>query len=330
MSRSARHLHPLLRALLVILAITPLAWAIYAQWSDFQSSVTKLLLSRYLLAQLLLLAILPVWAAPAWVTLRMSVGAFSYLKALGLFFTAQAAKYLPGGVWAVPGRMLAYQTAGVDRVHSIVIVFRELSAFFLGAASIGLLGYVRSVRPTGAVQMIIAAGMLACLLFLFLLHRPWLWRKVAALKALNIAAWEIESKYLSLAWFPLAFAVSGIFWLLLGVPFRHLAISINPAAEALTLIESASTFALAWSAGFVVVFVPAGLGVRESALAVLLSRVMPVGDALGVAVLSRLWWMIAEALWIAFGLLWVSWSPEVSLSQLKRTKGGDLPPDGVI
>jgi uncharacterized membrane protein YbhN (UPF0104 family) len=46
-------------------------------------------------------------------------------------------------------------------------------------------------------------------------------------------------------------------------------------------------FALAWSAGFLAVFAPAGAGVREVVLVALLSPVLGVGAATAVALVSR-------------------------------------------
>ena len=66
--------------------------------------------------------------------------------------------------------------------------------------------------------------------------------------------------------------------------------------------QAASLFALAWSVGFAVVFVPAGMGVRESVLVVLLSQLISSGDAASAALLSRLWWMAIEAIYVMLSI----------------------------
>jgi glycosyltransferase 2 family protein len=57
---------------------------------------------------------------------------------------------------------------------------------------------------------------------------------------------------------------------------------------------AAAAYAAAYAAGFLSLLTPAGLGVREGVLVVALAPVLPAGPALVVALLSRLWMMLAE------------------------------------
>jgi hypothetical protein len=56
--------------------------------------------------------------------------------------------------------------------------------------------------------------------------------------------------------------------------------------------------------GLISFFAPYGLGVRESTLVLLLSAHMPVGLAIAVALLSRLWTVIGDVLSSLLALLW--------------------------
>ena len=78
----------------------------------------------------------------------------------------------------------------------------------------------------------------------------------------------------------------------------------------------ASALVLAWIVGFLAVFAPGGLGVRESVLVLLLEQVMPVGPAVVLTALGRLWWMAGEV-----GLLVIS-TAAVTLSRRSRREGG--------
>ena len=82
-------------------------------------------------------------------------------------------------------------------------------------------------------------------------------------------------------------------WILVGTAFVMLVQAIDP-VPMLQLPFVAASFALAWTVGFLALFAPAGIGVREVALIALLENVMPTGTAVIVAVLSRLWWILAE------------------------------------
>lgn len=67
-----------------------------------------------------------------------------------------------------------------------------------------------------------------------------------------------------------------------------------------TLLLCIGGYAMAWSVGFLVIFVPAGAGVREVILAVVLGGSLAAGEVLVVVILSRLVLTIAD---VALGLL---------------------------
>jgi hypothetical protein len=72
----------------------------------------------------------------------------------------------------------------------------------------------------------------------------------------------------------------------------------------LGLFPATAAFALAWAIGFLVIFVPAGVGVREWTLSALLAAftLLPPGQATLIAVISRLGLIVAELLVLAIGL----------------------------
>ena len=71
------------------------------------------------------------------------------------------------------------------------------------------------------------------------------------------------------------------------------------------VFEATFIFSLSWLAGFVVLIVPSGLGVREFILANLLvsQSTLNVQTATVVAVLSRFFIYLAEIAWLLLGLL---------------------------
>ena len=62
------------------------------------------------------------------------------------------------------------------------------------------------------------------------------------------------------------------------------------------LVTGASSFAAAYVLGYLVVFAPAGLGVREGFLIALLTSTVGVGAATALAAASRLWTTVVEVL----------------------------------
>lgn len=310
------------RLLLVISAMTPLGLAIFKEWLNFRSSIAGLHMGPLLLAQLILILLMPLMGLTAWITLRGLGSRLPLIKVSALFFLSQAPKYLPGGIWAFPGRMVAYQSVGVERKQSVVSVIRETSVVFLGAAMVGGLGLVQGLQLPSEVRLVIGLGVLASVVVISSLQVPWLWRRLSSWKLLQgeylRRYFREEIRQWGFSWLPGALASSVAFWILLGFPFRLLALAIHPDLAALSSVEAASIFTLAWCAGFVIVFVPAGLGIRESALSLLLSGFMPIGEALSLALIARLWWMLGEAVWILTGVLWAAGSGEVSWRKLLR------------
>jgi hypothetical protein len=76
-------------------------------------------------------------------------------------------------------------------------------------------------------------------------------------------------------------------WVPYGLQVWLLAVRLGaPPGRAVVL--SIGGFAFAWSVGFVAVFVPAGVGVREVLLVAVLGTVLSTGDATAIALVSRL------------------------------------------
>jgi hypothetical protein len=73
----------------------------------------------------------------------------------------------------------------------------------------------------------------------------------------------------------------------------------------------ASLFAVSWATGFVVVFAPGGLGVREAVLALRVGGFLSLGHALSRALISRFCRTAAEAVWIVVSrMILLPWQGE--------------------
>jgi hypothetical protein len=316
-----------IRILLISAALLPLGYAIYAEWPAVQAALGEIEWGGYTFALLILIAILILKGTIPWMSLQQLGVNFSVMKSSRIYFFTQIFKYLPGGVWAFPGRMAVYQYLGVARTKSVVSVFREMTAEFLGAALVGLLGVLRGLPISNPVRTAITVGVLASVGVIFLTQTDWFWRTIRSFSLFRSTAIadyiEADSNERSIAWLPRTLILSLTFWLLLGFPVRQMAIAVHPDIEAFSFIDAASMFALAWCAGFVVVLIPAGIGVREGAFAFLLSTVMPVGAALSLALMMRVAWVLTEGIWILLTLIWSSKGTELSLEAFRGGKGID-------
>jgi len=299
----------IMRLGLFLLALAPLVYTVYREWGGLTQALTDINWLLLGLAFLALLISLPLMAGIGWTVLRWFRAGLPLKRVFGIYFVSQLPKYLPGGVWAFPSRVILYQQAGMENRLSIYAVVREVGALFIGAALVGVSGLFNGLALSPALRLAIGGGTLACVIMLLATQIPVFWRWVAEFRWINLKPlmrfMPIDEHYQDLRWFPPALAASLIFWLAMGLPFRWLAIAVNPDAAALTWLQHAAVFALAWCAGFVVLFSPAGLGIRETALSLLLGQWIPIGDALAIALLSRLCWIAAEGLLIGLSLQWI-------------------------
>jgi hypothetical protein len=91
-------------------------------------------------------------------------------------------------------------------------------------------------------------------------------------------------------------------WLAYGAHLWLLTVQLGPAGL-VVLGRATGAFAAAWCAGFLLVVAPAGAGVREGALVLLLGGVLTRPQATVVAVVSRLLFVIGDLGWGAVALL---------------------------
>jgi uncharacterized membrane protein YbhN (UPF0104 family) len=296
----------ILRVALILVAVTPLIFSVVENWADLIEVFTRVSWWRFLISLLILVLVFPLMGILSWIVVRTFKPELGVLLVGRYYFISQIAKYLPGGFWAIPGRALLYVRAGVSQAKAAISVFREISALFIGAAIVAGIGLILGLPISDTLRNIIGVGLIAALLIVLLTQIPIFWGWINKIKWLRPASANLvveDSERVSISWLVPGCGVSIIFWLLLGLPFRTLILSVAPESIEVSWVEAAAIFSLAWSAGFVVLVAPAGLGIRETVLAVLLSSFIPRADALAVALLARLWWITGETAWIVLSLV---------------------------
>ncbi len=205
-----------------------------------------------------------------------------YGKMLHLYSTIQLSKYLPGGVWHFVGRFGVYRLNGLDNrqaTQSMIVenIWLVSSAFLFG-------GVVCLASPTFLALLRLPAGVLQLLLPL-------------ACAMLWVVGNTLIARYvLRRAAGPGAIlrqiAVQAAVWLFIGLSFFALlpARSINADTAAL----STGGFAIGWALGYVTIFAPSGIGIREAVITAILSASIQAPEAAVYAALSRLVWIVTE------------------------------------
>ena len=273
-------------------ALTLAAIAVAQQWTEVRDAVVSLRL-RYLLASTLA-ALGCVWTAMlTWRSVLADLGSPLPIRAAArVFCVGQLGKYLPGSVWQLVAQAELGRELGVPRgrtgaavvVQSVVAAGTALG---IAALALPLTGEGLS-RRFGPVAL---AGVLICAVFLYppVLNRL----RGRVQRVLRSAADDRPSTgrgvARALGWSLLSWAFAGTHvWLLV------LAVAGEEAASWRAVVLAAGGYALAWTIGFLAFVAPAGAGVREAVLVAMLLPVLDRGEALVVALVSRLIFTLSD------------------------------------
>jgi hypothetical protein len=209
------------------------------------------------------------------------------------FFAAQLGKYVPGSVWPVVVQAEMGRRNGVARR---VMFGSYVVALGVGAASGAVVSGL--VATGGGTWWIVAVGSVVAgaILAWALLHPSGLLRwcdwALTRLRRQRIDARLSRSSALR------ACAIAFAGWVAWGI---HAWVLARPfGAEASDLAFCVGGFALAFVAGLLALPLPAGAGVREAVLALTFGPIVGNGEALTIALLSRLLLVAAELLAATF------------------------------
>jgi glycosyltransferase 2 family protein len=251
--------------------------ALFHRVEDVDWSLVRPGLPAVIPAVLLLLAAKLVSARVTQLSLRSFGRRLEFGKVLGARLASLPARYVPGRVAATGGLAVILTRYGVPGSEAVgAALIPTLLNLLVGLVlTLPLLlmpsGSGTSVLPGWPVLLPFAA------LLLVLLHPSILLRAVnMLLKRMRRSTLPAPSARLL---FRSAVAIALMYGLSGGVLYL-LALSLEPTSPALLpLVVFANAFS--FIAGFVVFFVPAGLGIRESALLVLLGGSVP-----GIAIVA--------------------------------------------
>lgn len=204
------------------------------------------------------------------------------------FFLGQLGKYIPGSVWSVVAQAELGHDHRVPRPVSVTSsIVSVAQAVFTGV----LFGVV--LLPLGLPGLVTDYWWVALVLpvYVAVLQPPVVsavTRTVFRLTRRDPPQRTLGYRRMSasLGWTMLA-------WLLLGLHAWLLAVSLD-GSPAKLLPVSVGAFALAYSVGLVFVVAPAGAGVREAVFTVLVGSLVGVGQAIVVALLSRVMLAIVD------------------------------------
>lgn len=265
-----------------------LAWAVYYLRSRSHQIIEVLeLLPLSLLIQalsLIIVAKIGLVVNMKLATIKFSI-ASSWSESYRVYNITQLAKYIPGSIWQFVGRVAILKNKGVEgkTIRDSLIAEHLWS---LGFATIFSLALILSSKPLFYNEVILLLGL-----------TDFQITSIICIGLLALCFLVIQNKNWSRKMLPLpqTLLVQLIIWISLGLSF---AITLLPYESSLSTVFIIGVYALAYTAGFVVPFAPAGLGIREAILVLALSPSLGTETAIVLAGVNRVLYLLAELLMV--------------------------------
>jgi hypothetical protein len=268
------------RLVFVLSAVALAGYAVTRDWAHITAALLKLgFIASAAAFACALLALCT--AVQVWRLLLAALGSpLPAGAAARIMLVGQLGKYLPGSVWPVLAQMelgTAYQVPR-SRSASASVLMMLLSLLTGFLTTVATLPFVAGPMPYQ--WALLAAPALLALLYPSVLNRAIGWLLRLARQPPLTAPLAAAPLLRAICW---AFAT----WICYGLQIWILATRLGAPAGKTALIALGG-FAFAWSIGFIVVFAPAGAGVRDALLLLVLIPVLGTGDGAAVVLVSRI------------------------------------------
>lgn len=216
-----------------------------------------------------------------------------------------AGKYFPGKVWHGVARYGLYH--GAARGDRVAPGYVREQVLMLAAAM--ALVALQLLPGNGRLGVSAWWFLLGAVVLPFAVSAPVMRRILVLLERWLPGRWNLPAE--ASASLPIAWSLQLAGQLLQGLGLFLFGIGVGLLTPALAF-PAVSAFCFAGLAGIAALFVPAGLGVREAALAWFMATWIGAAPALLLAVLARLWISVGEAVVIGSGLLWLRFARDDS------------------
>jgi len=216
----------------------------------------------------------------------------SYIDFVKIISATEIGKYIPGGIWHFFGRYSIYRQRSMTNKNIIYSIISE--NFWLLSSSISFGGAISIYLASNQICEIFQIS--NSQIFIILVIGVWLaiWISVATILTQKINSSKSQHLIYSLSLILLSISS----WLLLGISFSVLFIKI----DTISLVKLIGGYSLGWAAGYVSIFAPAGIGVREAIISLVASGRVNAENIILTASAHRMILLLVEMLfWITFG-----------------------------
>ncbi|HAJ76136.1 MAG: lysylphosphatidylglycerol synthase transmembrane domain-containing protein [Gammaproteobacteria bacterium] len=214
---------------------------------------------------------------------------FSFLECTSHIGVTLMGKYIPGKIWGLVGRSYLLTRRGHSKSDAVnLLVADQFLTFYSGIAvgTIVLLAYFSGVTAIATLLVFVVCSPYIIKSYDSIIQRVFRWSKLF-LKRLSA---EIEPEVITIhrTFFGISLLSYLIHWLLISLVLCLLfypVIAFDLPRNSLLIVAA---IPLAMLSGFIALWAPGGVGVREAVIVLILSLNLPVKIALSVAITYRL------------------------------------------
>ncbi len=290
-----------LRLGLAALVLAFLVVAVASQWDELKEQDVEFN-PIWLLPALVMIAIPYAMAAFGWDLVLRALGHWLRpLRAQAIWAQSLMARYVPGTLLLVVGRVLLSEREGVPRRTTMASLIYEQGVFLVSALIVGSWLLLGAEKLGGEAERI---AVLALAPLLVIVLHPRIFGPLSN-RALTALGREPLQRLLPMRHVLMLTAYFLFVWVVLGVGAFFAARTVFDLSFS-ELPAVAAANALGYGAAVLTVVFPGGLGVRDGAFALALDSALPGGFALAaaVAIAVRLMTIVAEILYaVAANLL---------------------------
>jgi hypothetical protein len=222
--------------------------------------------------------------------------------ALRAWMLSNLARYLPGSVWHLVGRVEMGRDVGVERASGTLGVVLEqgmqlLSALLIVVASLPFWPASNIVRSYAWIALLVPVGLIA-------VHPRVFYPTLnAVLTRVGRKPLATNLTYRQLVSYTAAYV---LVHLCNGLALAFAMLALGAPVTAVPAIIGGALFA--WTVGYIVIFSPGGIGLRESMVSLALAPVVGGNIAFGGAVLWRVANIVTEVVGaLTFDGVWRFW-----------------------
>lgn len=280
---------------------------VVGRWDQVRDRIWETSWTRVLIGSAMFAAFLFVFRALAWRRILIGFGhRLPVAPATRIWSTSELARYLPGMIWQVVGRVYLVRPYGVSgsvcsASQVLELALFLLSNFILAVACLAWLGHKTFHGLT--LHWFFAAACLIPVLFVLVHPKVFYGLTNRVMRRLNKPPITRQLRFRELCGL--------VVWSLIGLVWQSLAIWLV-VSQPLGLQFTkwwvvAGAYSLAWCAGFLAFWAPGGLGVRELVFVTALDIALPpqvraqfadpkvlLGFLVFLSVLLRLWATMGE------------------------------------